>query len=339
MQNLGTLGGFESQALGVTPDGNVVVGMAQVSSWDGPYVAFRWTQATGLQNLGQLGGVTAVARGVSADGNVVVGYSNLLDGTLRAFKWTPTAWMQDLGSLDGTASAAMAISSDAKAIVGWASVSTEHHAARWTIGAGIEDLNVTYRMILPAGGVLTTAYGISPNGRYLVGWGFNPSTRRPEAFLLDGYPQPVLPRSYTLLRGAVMSGNLNSLFYSDDQYLLLRPHIVLSQTEAPIQAEISSLCPYPSPAVLRLVVESSVNISNVTRKIEVFHFTTQRWVELDSRTAPTNDDRLEFSLAPSSHYIGPQFELRVRLSFRPAGMVLFYPWQARLDEVAWRVTP
>ncbi len=137
----------------------------------------------------------------------------------------------------------------------------------------------------------------------------------------------------------MLGGTVNSLFYSDDQYLLLRPHLVLSQMESPIQVEITSLCPYPSPAVLRLVVESSVNISNVTRKIEAFNFTTQRWVELDSRTAPTGDDRLEFLLAPSSQYIGPQFEVRVRLSFRPVGMVLFYPWQARLDEVTWRVSP
>jgi probable HAF family extracellular repeat protein len=72
MQDLGTLGGSTSWALGVSADGSVVVGWAASNLVD-QYPAFRWTAAGGMQNLGMLGGNRSWADGVSADGSVVVG--------------------------------------------------------------------------------------------------------------------------------------------------------------------------------------------------------------------------------------------------------------------------
>jgi probable HAF family extracellular repeat protein len=72
MQNLGTLGGSESEAFGVSADGSVVVGWAYNAA--GQTRAFRWTASGGMQDLGTLpGGSLSVAYGVSADGSVVVG--------------------------------------------------------------------------------------------------------------------------------------------------------------------------------------------------------------------------------------------------------------------------
>jgi probable HAF family extracellular repeat protein len=49
MQDLGTLGGRESVAYGVSADGSVVVGWAQNAAGDGH--AFRWTAAGGMEDL------------------------------------------------------------------------------------------------------------------------------------------------------------------------------------------------------------------------------------------------------------------------------------------------
>ncbi|MBX3362053.1 MAG: hypothetical protein KF705_11545 [Phycisphaeraceae bacterium] len=81
MQDLGTLGGIEASAYGVSADGNVVVGDATNAA--GQRRAFRWTASGGMQDLGTLGGTWAYARGVSADGSVVVGYAQIG----RAFRW------------------------------------------------------------------------------------------------------------------------------------------------------------------------------------------------------------------------------------------------------------
>jgi probable HAF family extracellular repeat protein len=86
MQNLGTLGGDASWALGVSADGAVVVGWADNAA--GQWRAFRWTASGGMQDLGTLGGDESEACGVSADGAVVVGWADNAAGQWRAFRWT-----------------------------------------------------------------------------------------------------------------------------------------------------------------------------------------------------------------------------------------------------------
>jgi uncharacterized membrane protein len=61
----------------------------------------------------------------------------------------------------------------------------EFRAFRWTPSRGMEDLNAAYASLLSGGSRLVAARAISPNGRYIVGWGFNAATGRTEAFLLD----------------------------------------------------------------------------------------------------------------------------------------------------------
>ena len=62
-------------------------------------------------------------------------------------------------------------------------------AFRWTAAGGMEDLNITYASLLTRGSYLEWASAISPDGRYIVGWGYNAGTGRREGFLLDtGFP-------------------------------------------------------------------------------------------------------------------------------------------------------
>lgn len=77
-QLLGYLPGFtvESEALGVSADGKIVVGFSSSAE---SRRAFRWSPSSGMQSLGTADGV---ARGVSADGTVIVGESG------GAFFWT-----------------------------------------------------------------------------------------------------------------------------------------------------------------------------------------------------------------------------------------------------------
>jgi probable HAF family extracellular repeat protein len=191
MQGLGTLGGDESEAWGVSADGAVVVGWAQNAA--GQRRAFRWTASGGMQDLGTLGGDWSVAYGVSADGTVVVGAARNAAGQWRAFRWTASGGMQDLGTLGGDWSVAYAVSADGTVVVGRArDAAGKYRAFRWT-ASGMEDLNRTYASLLTNGSVLREARAISPDGRYIVGWGRNATelrTERTEAFLLNtGFPR------------------------------------------------------------------------------------------------------------------------------------------------------
>jgi probable HAF family extracellular repeat protein len=184
MQDLGTLGGDWSEARGVSADGSVVVGWA----WNAAAQrrAFRWTAAGGMQDLGTLGGDRSEAFGVSANGSVVVGWAENAAGQERAFRWTAAGGMQDLGTLGGDWSWAYGVSADGSVVVGWAfNAAGRRRAFRWTAAGGMEDLNTTYANLLTNGSELWIAYAVSPDGRYIVGLGYNVATGLLEAFLLD----------------------------------------------------------------------------------------------------------------------------------------------------------
>ena len=102
-------------------------------------------------------------------------------------------WSQSLtwlGTLGGDWSAAYGVSADGSVVVGWAeNAAGQRRPFRWTASGGMEDLNRTYASLLTNGSELVWARAISPDGRYIVGWGYNATTRRYEAFLLDTGPR------------------------------------------------------------------------------------------------------------------------------------------------------
>jgi probable HAF family extracellular repeat protein len=195
MQDLGTPSSDWVEAFGVSADGSVVVGRAANAA--GQYRAFRWTAAGGMQDLGTLpGGCCSSAYGVSADGSVVVGWARNAAGQDRAFRWTAVGGMQDLGTLGGGESRAFGVSADGSVVVGWAeNAAGQTRAFRWTAAGGMEDLNSTYAHLLTNGSELRIAYAVSPDGRYIVGSGYNAATERFEAFLLDTQGTSVEERS------------------------------------------------------------------------------------------------------------------------------------------------
>lgn len=183
MQDLGTLGGEWSEASGVSADGNVVVGKSYNAR--GYERAFRWENGM-VQDLCTLGGEWSRAYDISAEGSVVVGEAQNTRGIWHAFRWLASGEMQDLGTLPGfTMSTAWGVSADGSIVVGAAIENDQHHAFRWTEANGMEDLNITYAELLSPGSFLEFAYDLSPDGRYIVGVGYNRTTGRFEGFLLD----------------------------------------------------------------------------------------------------------------------------------------------------------
>jgi len=167
---LGTLGGAWSYAYDISPDGRVVVGVAQNERLSPR--PFLWTAVDGMRDLGTLGGTGGEARAVSADGMVVVGIAEDGNGRWRAFRWRAGVGMADLGTLGGAWSAGLALSRDGAFTAGWADNGAGNiRAVRWASDGQLEELGTL-------GGLQSAAYGISADGAIVVGWAHEASGAR-----------------------------------------------------------------------------------------------------------------------------------------------------------------
>lgn len=183
--NLGGLAGAYSYARAISGDGSTIIGLSDNK-------AYRWTQATGMVQLTPANGFTTSAVwGVSHDGSVVVGGGTSGNG-FEAFRWTQAGGFVGLGDVTGGSfgSNANAVSGDGSIIVGSGSTSMGERASIWDAAHGMRNLRdvLVNEYGLGAsltGWNLTTASAISPDGRFVVGYGTNPNTATYEAWLAD----------------------------------------------------------------------------------------------------------------------------------------------------------
>lgn len=196
-QGLGDLAGGSalSVALGVSGNGQVVVGQGQSAS--GPE-AFRWTAIGGLVGLGDDpgGAFASGAADANANGTVIVGYCTTAAG-LEAARWSgisPTT-LRAVGDLPGgpMSAEATAVSADGLVIVGSSLAGRQVEVAPgfsvdvsdafvWTPRNGMRKLADVLGAAVPAGWTLDLADGVSAEGTVIAGTGTNPQGES-EAFV------------------------------------------------------------------------------------------------------------------------------------------------------------
>jgi probable HAF family extracellular repeat protein len=159
LQDLGTLGGTQSQALAIN-NGGQVVGWSFGKNNAGPY-AFTYSDGT-MTPLPTLGGKYALATAINASGQIA-GVSSLSSGGQHAFIYS-NGWMSDLGILAGqTRSQALGIN-DAGQVVGDNGVATVGAADGGVFlysGGRLQDLST----LLPPGTPWTLRSAVDINNR------------------------------------------------------------------------------------------------------------------------------------------------------------------------------
>ncbi|MEP0861174.1 MAG: T9SS type A sorting domain-containing protein [Ignavibacterium sp.] len=197
IEDLGTFGNVAnrfSAATGISDDASLIAGHSEYS---GNYTRPCFWLNGGIHELFTKHG-TSIERGevtsVSPNGNYICGYID--DSTTyyreHAYLWSgnPSFTGVDVGLLSqvllGT-SIAFDVNDNGQVVGTATDTLYEDNAFYWYLGSML-NLNLFYSGILPSGSKLISANAISSNGRYIVGKGFNSTTNRTEAFLLDRGP-------------------------------------------------------------------------------------------------------------------------------------------------------
>jgi len=183
------IGDLFTDALGVSGAGDLVV-ISSMSDYIPSRTAYLWIRPLNSDvELPPLPGAQeAWAHAISNDGTTIVGSSFDAAGA-HAVRWDRSGSQFLVTALDpqrNIVSEALDVSRNGGVVVGEFQRQNLSYAFRWLRTRYIiEDLNTAYASLLRDGSILRAALGISPNGRYIVGWGYNARTRRNEAFLLD----------------------------------------------------------------------------------------------------------------------------------------------------------
>lgn len=193
MVGLGDLPGayFNSGAIGISADASVIVGNGVGEG--GALHGFRWTESAGMVELDDLpGGFNEChVYGVSPDGSITVGLGSG-ESEAEAVYWTASGEIVPLGTMPGgTWTRAMDASLNGEVIVGTGRLPGRQGAFIWDAVRGLRNLEtaLTTEFGIDLGGrTLDTAYGISADGRVIVGSGFN-SEGRSEAWIVT-IPEP-----------------------------------------------------------------------------------------------------------------------------------------------------
>lgn len=162
-------------ALGITPDGSRIVGQASIPG--GFYEAVEWIGAD-MNELPNLGGGSA-ARAISGDASTIVGSVTPFGSGARqlAASWVGGV-LSTLPLLPGTLEGdAWDVSGDGRVVVGFTgtSIFSGQRATLWD-ASGAHDIAqlLTAEGLDLSGWTLQEAYGISADGRTVVGDGRNP---------------------------------------------------------------------------------------------------------------------------------------------------------------------
>jgi hypothetical protein len=154
----------------------------------------------------------------------------------------------------------------------------------------------------------------------------------------------VLPSSFTVAPGSVVSGGLTEAQLSDDQYLEVRPGVVFSTALDPCAVAFTGTAPGNSPSLLQAVVEARSSANFIRMNIQAWDYTlgTPAYVTVGAAVSPlpfgASSDVVATRTLNAAQNIGPGNEMKLRLSFRATAAVFAYPWKPRIDECSWRYT-
>lgn len=150
--------------------------------------------------------------------------------------------------------------------------------------------------------------------------------------------ETVLPSSFTITRGALTSGGLPDLFFSDNSYVNVEARRATEIAAASVEIEVVGTSPISSPAELKFIVEAGQSGDPVRQRIELFNYAGGFWEQVDERNAPFADTTFVVTISSNAaRFVQPGTrQMKARVGYHDRG-VTFPAWGARYDMTKWEV--
>jgi hypothetical protein len=138
-----------------------------------------------------------------------------------------------------------------------------------------------------------------------------------------------------------VAGGVGDLALSDNVFFGWRPGPILSPAEAPIDVTIEGTSPVLTPSQVEFTFEARATTPNIGQRLYMFNNTTNSWEQVDFRTSTTSDSVVTVNVtANAARFVNASTgAIRARFAYKPTGPVLSFPWNARVDQAVWLVTP
>ncbi|MCH7904229.1 MAG: SBBP repeat-containing protein [Armatimonadetes bacterium] len=176
---------------------------------------------------------------------------------------------------------------------------------------------------------------------YVTGESTGSGTGTDYATIKYSQTQTILPDSFSVFRGMLTGGGLSDLLASDDSWMTVLPGITLNQAERQVQLIVVGTAPTETPSELRIRVEAHAEINNIGQWIELWNYDTSSWEEVDFMIATTTDSIVEVSITvdPGRFVQAGTKEMKAKISYKEAGIVLSFPWLISFDQTVWAIVP
>ncbi|MCH8273174.1 MAG: SBBP repeat-containing protein [Armatimonadetes bacterium] len=151
----------------------------------------------------------------------------------------------------------------------------------------------------------------------------------------------VMPDSFTIIRGLLLSGGLPDLFDSDDSRLVVRTAVFAPSIEPPVQIEVVGTSPTETPTALRFRFEGMASRNLIERRISLYNYVTQSYEELHVAFAATSDEVVEIVVTSNaSRFVEPGTrQVKSLMTWKAAALSFFTGWNVGTDQTIWTITP
>jgi glucose/arabinose dehydrogenase len=150
----------------------------------------------------------------------------------------------------------------------------------------------------------------------------------------------VTPTAITMTRGFLLSGGVPELAQSDDQPAVFGTEFTNVRNVSSAIIQLDTTAPAQTATTLRFFLEAQASPPGLTQIVEFWDWTTNSWVQIDSRTATTTDSRVIITASNPNRFIqGTTRAMRAQIRYVQVGALMLRGAQMRIDQAVWGFYP